>query len=256
MNNDLIITPLSLALAFVLVLVAMAISHREKLGLEKEMLIAVLRMVAQLLVVGYLLAGIFRVNKVWVTLIMVAVILINAAWNAAKRAEGLKGAFAYSLLAIVISSAICLTFLVISGNINFIPSQIVPIVGMMAGNIMRCLSMAYSRLKNDFKSQRGKILERLALGASPKQASQELARQVMRDTLQPTLDNIKTVGIVSLPGAMTGMMFAGIDPTMAILYQSLVFFMILGGSAIAVLIAVRLITSSFFNDRAQLQLPN
>ena len=95
-------------------------------------------------------------------------------------------------------------------------------------------------------------MERLALGATPYQAAHKVIQLTIKNGIQPTVDMIKTTGIVSLPGMMSGLIFAGIDPMKAIVYQIMVMFMLIGATAFAMLIATYLSYQSFFNDRYQL----
>ena len=126
----------SLFLAAMLVLVALGISLWQKLGLDRDIVIGVVRAVVQLFIVGYLLKYIFRVNNLWLTLAMMGFIIFNAAWNAKKRGPGIDHALAISLLAIFVSTGVTLGVLVLSGAIKFVPSQMIPISGMIASNSM------------------------------------------------------------------------------------------------------------------------
>ncbi|WP_124058573.1 ABC transporter permease [Vaginisenegalia massiliensis] len=252
MDNNLQVTPISLTLTFSLVLIAFVISYKEQLKLEKDLIIAMARMVIQLLIVGYLLAGIFRMNQAWVTLAMVAVIVFNAAWNAAQRGRGMDHVFKNSVIALTVTSAITIMILIFSGSLKFIPAQIIPITGMIAGNTMKAIGICYQNLKQLFHDRQQGVLEMLALGATPKQAASDIFRLTIRSGMQPTIDSAKTTGLVSLPGMMSGLMFAGIDPTKAILYQIMVMFMLVGATAIGSFIATYLSYKTFFNQRAQL----
>lgn len=134
--NEHNITNESLALAMMLVVVAMLISHKEKLALEKDILWSVARAVVQLIIVGYVLKYIFAVNHAVLTLVMVLFICFNAAYNAQKRSKYIDKAFVSSFIAITTGAGLTLAVLVLSGSIEFIPMQVIPISGMIAGNAM------------------------------------------------------------------------------------------------------------------------
>lgn len=253
MGANLQANPTSAFFAFTLVLIAVAVSYKEKLGLGKEILWAVARMIIQLIIVGFVLDTIFEVNNIWLTLAMAGVIIFNAAVNAAQRGKGLEHSFRNSLIALFTSTAITLTALILSGSLEVIPSQIIPITGMIVGGAMRAVGLAYSNLLQLYKDQEQAVLERLALGATPYQASQNILKITIKNGLEPTIDNIKTTGLVTLPGMMAGLMFAGVDPAMAIIYQIVVMFMMIAATAISTYIATYLAYRSFFNDRYQLQ---
>ncbi|WP_419775406.1 iron export ABC transporter permease subunit FetB [Ignavigranum ruoffiae] len=254
MNNNLQATPLSVALSFALVLLTLFVSYREKLKLEKDIIISVVRMIVQLIVIGLILQWIFRVNNVWLTLIMVLVMIVNAAWNAGKRGKGIENSFIYSLIAISLSSFIALSVMVGSGTLEFTPAQIIPMNGMIIGTTMQKCGMVFNYMRQIFKDRQQQINEMLALGANAKQASKEVIKIVINDTMQPTLDSIKTTGLVTLPGLMAGLMFAGVDPAKAILYQIVIMFMMLSSTAIGAYTIAYLTYSSFFTKRLQLKM--
>lgn len=252
MQMNLAVNGLSLTFAVSLVFVALIISFHEKIGLEKDMLVSVGRAIVQLIIVGYLLKFIFQINHVWITLVMMLIIIFNAAANARKRASTLRHAFGISLIAILTSTGVTLGLLVLSGAIKFVPSQIIPITGMIASNSMVAIGLSYRSMLTQFKDQRQAVLERLALGASLKQASIAIVRESIKTGMSPTIDSAKTVGLVSLPGMMSGLIFAGVDPVKAIMYQILVTFMLLSATSLGSVIACYLAYHSFYNDREQL----
>lgn len=246
------ITNESLALALVLVLVAIIISYRQKLALEKEIIWSVCRAVVQLIIVGYILKYIFNVNHVVLTLLMVLFICFNAAWNAQKRSQYIAKAFVSSFIAITTGTALTLAVLVFSQSIAFVPMQVIPIAGMIAGNAMVAVGLCYNTMGQLFRSQQQPILEKLSLGATPKQASIPLIRSSIRASLIPTIDSAKTVGLVNLPGMMSGLIFAGVDPVKAIKYQIMVTFMLLSTASLSTIIASYLTYRKFYNARHQL----
>ena len=251
--NEHNITNESLALAMMLVVVAILISHKEKLALEKDILWSVCRAVVQLIIVGYVLKYIFGVNHSILTLLMVLFICVNAALNARKRSKRIGNAFWISLAAIGVGTGLTLTILVLSGAIAFVPMQVIPISGMIAGNAMVAVGLCFTQLNQRFADNRQKVEEMLSLGASVKRASATLVRDSIRAAMIPTVDAAKTVGLVSLPGMMSGLIFAGIDPMQAIKFQIMVTFMLLGTAAISTIIAAWLGYRRFFNARAQLR---
>ncbi|MBU9830104.1 iron export ABC transporter permease subunit FetB [Rahnella rivi] len=247
------ITNESLALALVLVVVALLISSKEKLGLEKDIIWSVARAIVQLVIVGYVLKYIFDLNNGWLTVLMVLFICVNAALNARKRSRNIDNGFVISFVAITAGTTLTLTILILTGSIEFLPMQVIPISGMVAGNAMVAVGLCYSNLNQRFLDNQQKILEMLSLGASTKIASGRIIRDSIRAAMIPTVDAAKTVGIVSLPGMMSGLIFAGIDPVKAIKYQIMVTFMLLGTASLSTIIAGYLACQRFYNDRAQLR---
>ncbi|MGB9097144.1 iron efflux ABC transporter permease subunit FetB [Erwinia sp.] len=247
------ITNESLGLALILVVIALLVSKKEKLGLEKDIVWSIARAIVQLIVVGYVLKYIFDLNNSWLTVLMVLFICVNAALNARKRSRNIGNAFVLSFIAITSSTTLTLVILVLSGSIEFMPMQVIPISGMIAGNAMVAVGLCYSNLNQRFADNRQKIQEMLSLGASVKTASGKLIRDSIRAAMIPTVDAAKTVGLVSLPGMMSGLIFAGIDPVKAIKYQIMVTFMLLGTASISTIVAGYLAYRRFFTARSQLR---
>ena len=250
--NNVDVSYLSLFLALSLVLVALIISSKEKLGLTKDIIASVLRTIVQLTVVGYLLYYIFDVDNIFLTLAMVLIIVYNASRQADKRNPNHKKRFHQSFLAIFLATGLTLTVLILSGAIQFLPSQIIPITGMIASNSMVAIGLCYREMNSLFRDQRQQVLEKLALGAPVKLASASIVRQSIRTAMQPTIDSAKTVGLVSLPGMMSGLIFAGVSPIFAIKYQIMVMFMLLSATSLGAVIAAYFAYRTYFNNRAQL----
>lgn len=249
---DLQVTPYTLVLSFSLVVVGIFISYKEKLGTWKEILYSISRAIIQLIAIGYVLTYLFEANNSIVTLAMVIVIVFNASWNAHKRSNNIPNSLKISLVSMSISTFLTLGVLVLAGSIKFIPSQIVPIAGMICGNAMTTIGLCYRNLNSLFRDQRQQILEKLSLGASPKQASISILREAIKAGMQPSLDSAKTLGIVSLPGMMSGLMFAGTMPLTAIMYQIMVTFMLIATTSISSYIASFLAYREFFSKSQQL----
>ena len=250
--NNVDVSYLSLYLALSLVLVALIISSKEKLGLTKDIIASVLRTIVQLTVVGYLLYYIFDVDNIFLTLAMVLIIVYNASRQADKRNPNHKKRFHQSFLAIFLATGLTLTVLILSGAIQFLPSQIIPITGMIASNSMVAIGLCYREMNSLFRDQRQQVLEKLALGAPVQLASASIVRQAIRTAMQPTIDSAKTVGLVSLPGMMSGLIFAGVNPIFAIKYQIMVMFMLLSATSLGAVIAAYFAYRTYFNNRAQL----
>jgi len=242
----------SLMLALGLVVIALAIGWKEKLGIDRDMIIGVVRAVIQLFVVGYLLKYVFRLNNIWLTAILILIIIFNAGYNAKQRSNGIPNALPISIGAILISTGVTLGVLMLAGAIKFIPSQMIPISGMIASNSMVAIGLCYRNLNAQFRQERQAVLEKLALGADLKDASREILRDSIKTGMQPTIDSAKTVGIVSLPGMMSGLIFAGVDPVRAIKYQIMVTFMLMSATSIGSVLACYWAYRGFYTDRKQL----
>jgi TIGR00245 family protein len=248
------ITITSLLIASLLVLVSMLFSYFQKLKLEKETIISVIRAIVQLVAVGYVLEYIFGLHNPIFTTLLVLIMAFNAAYNAAKRGNEIKNGLLISFISISVGAGITLIILVLSNSIRYEANQIIPVSGMIISNAMVALGLCYRQLSADFKSRREEVETKLSLGADLRLSSIEIIRDSIRTGMIPTIDSAKTLGIVSLPGMMTGLILAGASPLTAIRYQIMVTFMLMSTTAISSFIACYLSYQSFFNERKQLKL--
>lgn len=255
MSQNLEISNLSLALSTLLIMLAVSVDFKEKIGLSKDIIISAVRAVVQLFIIGYVLAFVFKIDHFFLTLVMVAFMIFNASYHAHKTSKGIANSFRTSLLSIGIGTSLALMILVFSGTLDWVPSQIVPITGMISSSAMTTIGVIYRTLTTQFNDRRQQVQEKLALGATSKQAAHSILRDSIRIGMMPAISSTKTVGLVSLPGMMSGLMFAGIDPTHAIRYQIVVMFMIISVATISSFIASYLSYQTFFNEQLQLEVP-
>ena len=241
-----------LAMTFSLVLVALVISYREKLGLEKDMIIGSIRAVVQLAAVGFVLKFVFNMDNTPLTVVILLLMVYNASTVAAKRGAGIARIRRISFGAILVALIITLGSLLTFQAISFKPSEVIPVSGMVVGNSMVALSLLYRNLLGSFKDKREEVEVKLCLGATPREASRSLVRASIRTAMIPTIDSMKTLGIVQLPGMMTGLILAGTSPEIAIKYQIMVMFMLTGAVTISGFIASFWAYRGFFNEKAQL----
>lgn len=242
----------SLILASLLVCIPIVISYKEHLGLTKDIIVSVLRAIIQLIFVGYILDIIFGLDNKFALIFFVVVMTINAAINAKKRGKGIKRVGIISFIAILFGAGITLIFLILAGAVDFTAKEVIPISGMLISNSMVAIGLSFKQMENSFQLRRNEIEVKLSLGADMKVASKEIIRESIRIALIPTLDSAKTLGIVALPGMMTGLILAGTPPMEAIKFQIMVTFMILTAGSIAIIISTYLSYTSYFNDRQQL----
>lgn len=252
MNSVNHISVLSLGFSSCLILITLFFSYWQKLKLEKDILIGVVRAVVQLALVGYILDYIFGCENPLFTSLLVLFMIFNGAFNAHKRGRMIQNGLAISFLSIAAGTIITLLILVLAHTIRYQPYQIIPISGMIIGNAMVALGLCYKQLAANFKDKAPEVESKLALGADILPASIEIIRDAIKTGMVPTIDSAKTLGIVSLPGMMTGLILAGASPIEAIKYQIMVTFMLLSATSIASFIACYLSYKSFFNERKQL----
>jgi putative ABC transport system permease protein len=252
MNTTANINISSLLIASSLVFISLLFSYFQKLKLEKETVTAVIRAVIQLVLVGYVLNYIFGLQSPLFTTFLLLFMTVNASLNAAKRGIGIRNGFLISFISIISGTLITLSILVFSGAIKYEPYQIIPIGGMIISNSMIALGLCFRQMNLDFKNKRDEVETKLSLGADIHTSSIEIIRDSIKTGMLPTIDSAKTLGIVSLPGMMTGLILAGTKPMDAIRYQIMVTFMMLSTTSISSFAACYLSYKSFFNSRKQL----
>lgn len=252
MNGSHPINITSLLIASSLVMVTLLFSYSQKLKLEKETLISVVRAIIQLVAVGYVLEYVFGFKNPLFTTLLLLFMTFNAAYNAAKRGKVIKRGLLISFVSILAGTLVTLSILVLSRTIQYEAYQIIPVSGMIISNSMVALGLCYKQIASDFRNKREEVETKLSLGADILPSSIEIIRDSIKTGMLPTIDSAKTLGIVSLPGMMTGLILAGTSPVEAIKYQIMVTFMLLSTTSISSFIACYLSYRGFFNSRKQL----
>lgn len=248
-----------IALASSLMIIVLAISWRLRLQLTKTLLIAAIRTVVQLSFIGLILAWIFA-REQWYEVLLILTVMTLIAGSAAKNRvkRSYKGLLTDTLLAVGIS-AVLVTAIAIITILNvkpwYTPQFIIPILGLILGNSLTAISLTSNQLIDSFHEQSGRIEMMLSLSAKPFEAVHEQIRSAITNGMTPTLNSMLVVGIVSLPGMMTGQILAGADPTQAIRYQIVTMFLICVSSTLGCTINALLIYRRFFNKNEQFVSP-
>lgn len=243
----------ALGLTALLLVIPIIISYKEGLHIIKDLIVATLRAVVQLIILGFLLHYIFKINDKWLLILCVLVIIINASWNTISRASPvMHHVFWISFLAIFIGTALPLAGTIATGAIQFTANEVIPIGGMLANNGLIAINLAYQNLDRAFVQDGTNIESKLSLAATPKLASKGAIRESISLAIVPTIDSVKTYGLVSIPGMMTGLIIGGVPPLQAIKFQLLVVFIHTTATIMSALIATYLSYGQFFNARHQL----
>jgi putative ABC transport system permease protein len=246
-----------LALALLLVVVLVAISIRQSLGLERDLVIGTVRTVVQLYLVGLILAAVFAAARwYWVLLILAVMAAIATHAAVSRLAKPIPGVYWIATAALTISTAATLAYvivIVVRPRPWWEPQYVIPIAGMILGNSMTSAALAGDRLQSDLAARRDEVEARLALGFSGREAVQPLVRAALRASMIPTVNGMMTVGLVQLPGMMTGQILAGSSPLVAIRYQIVVIFMLAVATAMGSLLFVRLAAGRYLTPAHQLR---
>lgn len=244
-----------LALSFTLlfVILTMLVSVWQKLDLEKDIAIGTIRAAVQLLAVGYVLQFVFKSENILFIVLIVCLMIVVAARNAAQRAKGMKNIVWKIIISILTMEVLMMGLLLGLHIIEATPQYIIPLSGMTIGNAMVASGLFFTQLKREVQTSKGEMETLLSLGATARQAVQAVLKRSVKFSMIPTIDSMKTVGLVQLPGMMTGMIVAGADPVEAVRYQLLIIFVFTSSSAITSMILSILCYKNLFTKELQLK---
>lgn len=243
-------TTLSLTLIFVLI--PLLLSKTLKLNLEKDTVIATIRSIIQLLAVGYVLKLVFDSEHIIYILLMITLMIGTATLNARKKGKAIKGItwkIAFTLIVIeVITQGILIGFHIVPATAQYI----IPISGMLIGNSMVLSILFLNRFTAEIEASRDEMELILSLGGTPKQAIHTQLTNAIRASMIPTIESQKTIGLVQLPGMMSGQIIGGADPVQAVQFQLLIIFALLTTAAISSILIGFLSYPTLFNERMQI----
>ncbi len=258
--NFIALSYVDVALAALLVLVNAALSVGLRLGLEWRLLVAALRMLVQLSLVGLVLKALFAAASPLLTVAVGVVMVLFAGREAVARQDRrFTGWWSYGLGAssMLLASTIVTLFALttqISAEPWYDPRYTIPLLGMILGNTMNGVSLGLDRLVTGAVRERAAIEARLALGHEITRAMHGVVRDAVRSGLIPTINTMSAAGLVSIPGMMTGQILSGVDPMEAVKYQILIIFLIAGGTGLGLFAAVVAGARRLTDDRQRLRL--
>lgn len=257
MNGVIKLSLVQMSLAYVFVLILLFIVKKRGISREKEIIISSIRMTLQLVLTGYLLVFLFKNPSPIFTILVLIAMELFAIYTIINRVKSKISKKQKRIIAISISSATVSTllyFLLVVIRISpwYDPQYFIPLAGMLIGNSMTGISLGVNILNSDMKAKKDLIEEYLIIGASPKEATKDILDHAFDSAILPTINSMLGMGIVFLPGMMTGQILSGISPITAIEYQIAIMLGILGSVSISVIIFIELAYKSFFNKDAQL----
>jgi len=242
----------SLSLTLIFVLIPLVLSKTFKLGLEKDTVIATIRSIIQLLAVGYILKFVFDAGSPIYIFLMVALMILAATLNARKKGKGIKGItwkIVFTLVTVeIVTQGVLLGF----GIVPTTAQYIIPISGMLIGNSMVLSILFLNRFTAEITSHQNEIELILSLGGTPKQAIHRQLINAIKASMIPTIESQKTIGLVQLPGMMSGQIIGGADPIQAVQFQLLIIFALLTTATLSSIMIGFLSYPVLFNDRLQM----
>ncbi len=247
-----------LVLAALLLVINIALSVVLRLGLSRDLLVASARMTVQLLLVGLVLDWVFATRNPWIIVAMAVLMAAFAGVAAVNRtARRFPGVY-WNSLVVIMASSFLVTGFALTGVLRvdpwFDPQYLIPLLGMLLGNALNGISLGLDRFVEGCVGGRRRIEAFLSLGATRWEAARHDVQEAMRVGLIPVVNSMMIMGVVSLPGMMTGQILAGADPGDAVRYQILIMFMIASCVALATLGVVLLAYQTLFDERHRLRI--
>jgi putative ABC transport system permease protein len=243
--------------AYIFVLILMIIVRLKGIPREKEIIISSIRMTLQLILTGYILVYVFNTPSPFLTILILTAMEMFSIYNIIKRtkkklSKKLKQIIALSMISGTVSCLLFFLFVVVRISPWYNPQYFIPIAGMLIGNSMTGISLGVNRLVDSMEKQKDLVEGALMLGATPKMASKHIVDDAFDSAILPTINSMVGMGIVFLPGMMTGQILSGTSPVTAIEYQIAIMLGILGSVALTVVLFVQLGYKTFFNEDSQL----
>ena len=258
MDEIIQIGPWGVAGAASLVIANALISFWLKLGLEKKILVAAVRAVIQLILLGYILVPIFHF-KHWGFVAGIALVMVSVAARESIRRS--KRAYKYAswdmFLTLALATAVTSWFgsaILVGVDPWWTPRYFIPLLGMLLGNVLNGITIGMDATLKELDEGRTRIEGRLALGATWWEASQPAVAEAVRMAMMPTLNMMTVVGIVSIPGMMTGQLLGGTPPDVAARYQILILFMITSTVAVGTVAAAIITVRRLFDEEHRLRI--
>ncbi len=248
--------PLELSGAAVLLGATIGLSAWQRLELGRTILVAGLRTTVQLLAIGFLLAAVFSWRSPFAIAAILMAMSIVAGHAAASKQAGVRRVLSPWLLSGALFSSAIATLLYVGGLLRLAPDRPdlwIPLGGFILGNSMAASAVAAERFLAAGRQRRDEVECLLSLGAPAKEALRPITREAFRAGLIPRLSAMMVMGIVKLPGIMTGQMLAGQEASQAAMYQILVMFTLLFSDTIAIALTMRLLFRRVVTPAEQLR---
>jgi putative ABC transport system permease protein len=259
------VTPISLSagdllIGSCLILLSACASIALSLQLHRALLLAALRMVVQLLLVGFALRAVFEISNPWITLLAAVCMAGAAGFETGARQDYRLPSYWHYLTGsgATVSATLIITVLALMTALRPHPwynaREALPLTGIILGNVMNAVSLALNSFFNALHRERPAIEARLALGDSRYLALHDSSARAIRTALIPTINIMSAAGLVTMPGIMTGQLLAGMDPVSAAKYQILLMFLIVGGNCLGAFAAVYFAIYRLVDHRERLRL--
>ena len=238
------------ALAALMVVLA---ARKRGIHLEGETSIALVRGLAQIVAVGFLLVFLLK-GPEWTSVFLLAFMIVMAGFTSAKRAKGMPGARRVSVISIACGAGSVIAVMTWLGVIDTPITSLIPVGSMLIANAMNTNGLVLNRFRSEVLAHVGEIETALALGADSRQSVSRYSQSTFESSLIPAIDSLRSLGIVWIPGLMAGMLLSGAKPLYSAIYQFVVLSMIFAASGLTSLISTMLMRAEAFSANEQLVL--
>jgi len=258
MNGAVDISLTGLLVTAVFIIAAGAASLALKLRLEKDLLWGSVRAVSQLYLMGFVLQFIFNIGSWYVVLAVYALMILFAAFIAKGRVKEPKVKILVPTFVSMLLSYMVISFIVVGLIVGakpwYDPRYFIPLGGMVIGNSITAIALSIERLFSDLRKHKDLIELYVSMGANYRQASAEMFRDAVKAGMIPSITSLMGVGVVWIPGMMTGQILAGADPMHAVEYQIVVMLMLVGSTAVGSVFVVSWVRTKCFDAKDRLLL--
>lgn len=244
--------------SMVLIILTIILVRKWQIGLEKSLLIGTVRSFVQLTAMGYILTFFFKQHH-WAFMVgLVSLMILIASFEGYRRQK--EHRIPHFLL--ILTGSLFITVFVVLGTIlQFIlhvepwyyPYAMIPIAGMIIGNSLNSVTITINRFMGELHHREAEIEMQLSLGAPPRAAIQSSIKASVRAALTVNINSLMMVGLVQLPGVMTGQILSGVDPLIAVRYQIMIMYMWVSTATMADILVLAFVYRQFFTPRQQLK---
>ena len=256
MNDIIELEIFNFILIYLLLFVILAVMKRSKIDQTKTLIVACLRMTVQLVLAGFILTAVFDNPGPWITCIYLIVMILFASYLVISKNKWMNRRFrAYVIMAIGSSGiSVLLYFILIVMNADiFNPQYAIPLAGMIVGNSMTGMTLGLRSFSTELESKKDMTDALLNIGAEPKDILRPFVNKAVEFAMMPTINSMLGMGIISLPGMMTGQILAGTAPAAAVLYQIAILIAVSVAVCLTVFIALNLGQRTICNSRGQIE---
>ncbi|MHA1906121.1 MAG: ABC transporter permease [Candidatus Thorarchaeota archaeon] len=241
--------------ALILLVMLVLISRWQGIGIGSKLIVGTIRGTAQIILMALILIQIFNFDNIFLILLVLTIMCLFAAYTAKQNLEEIPGVFSTALPGILVGGLSVMILAWLLGVVELSGEMMIPMGGMVIGNAMNISALVIDRMWSNAQKQRNMLESALSLGASSYQATELTIRESLRTGLLPNLNRYAALGIVAIPGFMSGLIVGGASPIFAALYQVIVFIMILLACVVDGIIVSRLFLRQMFNEQLQLTVP-